>query len=618
MLRAMKFFSSFALLDDCTASDQAPRSRLYGDFVREHRCTDPQTLEAVCAAAQADLRDGLHAVLLADYEWGAKLLRAGHQALPAGDASCLRLLMFRELRHLSAQEVEDWLAAQEAAAHDELPTAGLLPLQPSIGRQEFESAIARIHEAIRAGESYQVNFTYRLAGQAYGEPLRLYRRLRRRQPVPYGALIRMDDGSCVLSCSPELFLRHEQGLLVAQPMKGTAARLPDALEDAAAALALSRDVKNRAENLMIVDLLRNDLGRIARTGSVRVPALFTVEPHGVVWQMTSTIEAQARPGLDLPALLRAAFPCGSITGAPKLRTMELIAELESTPRGLYCGAIGWLDAPRDGAACGDFCCSVAIRTLVLGPQGSDGLRPARLGVGAGIVLDSDAAAEFEECRLKARFATELGHEFELFETLFAQQPQGFRHLERHLARLSRSAHALGFRLDEPAARRQLDAALSALPAGVPHRVRLALRHDGLIGVTQAALAPLADGPVGLLLAEAPLAPSPLSAHKTTLRARYDAGVRAAEQAGAFDTLFFTPQGHLIEGGRSNVFVQLDGRWWTPPLCDGALPGVMREVAMAQLGAAERSLRREDLARAQSLSVCNALRGLLPARLASAD
>jgi para-aminobenzoate synthetase/4-amino-4-deoxychorismate lyase len=610
MLSAMTIF---ALLDDCTATPDAPRSRLYSGFVHEHRCTDPRTLEAMCAAVEADQRAGLHALLLADYEWGAKLLRAGHEALAPNDASSLRLLMFSELRQLSRDEADAWLAARDAATPG-LPTAGLLSMRASIDRPAFEAAIERIHAAIRAGESYQVNFTYRLEGGAYGEPLRLYRRLRVRQPVPYGAFIQLPEGGCVLSCSPELFLRHEQDRLTARPMKGTAARRADAAEDAAAARALAQDTKNRAENLMIVDLLRNDLGRIAQTGSVCVPALFTVEPHGVVWQMTSTIEARPRPGLDLPALLRAAFPCGSITGAPKLRTMQLIAELESTPRSLYCGAIGWLDAPRGDAACGDFCCSVVIRTLVLGPEGDGGLRPARLGVGAGIVLDSDAAAEFEECRLKARFATELGHEFELFETLFAQQPQGFRHLERHLARLRRSAQALGFRLDEPAVRRQLDAALTTLPQGVPQRVRLALRHDGRITVTQAPLAPLPEGPVGLLLAGEPLERSPLSRHKTTLRARYDAGVRVAEAAGAFDTLFFTPDGRLVEGGRSNVFVQLDGRWWTPPLADGALPGVMREVLMEELGAAERSLRREELALAQNLSVCNALRGALPARL----
>jgi para-aminobenzoate synthetase/4-amino-4-deoxychorismate lyase len=614
MLSAMTFF---ALLDDCTATLDAPRSRLYGGFVREHRCTDPRMLEAVCAAVEADQRAGLHALLLADYEWGAKLLRAGHESLAPDDGASLRLLMFRELRHLSRDEADAWLATQEAATPG-LPTAGLLPLQPSIDRAGFEAAIERIHAAIRAGESYQINFTYRLGGQAYGGPLHLYRRLRERQSVPYGAFIQLPDGGCVLSCSPELFLRHEQGLLTARPMKGTAARCADAAEDAAVAQALAQDTKNRAENLMIVDLLRNDLGRIAQTGSVRVPALFTVEPHGVVWQMTSTIEARPRPGLDLPALLRAAFPCGSITGAPKLRTMQLIAELESTPRDLYCGAIGWLDAPQGDAACGDFCFSVAIRTLVLGPEGEDGLYPARLGVGAGIVLDSDATAEFEECRLKARFATGLGHEFELFETLFAQQPQAFRHLERHLARLRRSAQALGFELDEALVRRHLDAALTALPQGVPHRVRVALAHDGSVSVTQAPLAPLPAGPAGLLLAEEPLQPSPLSRHKTTLRARYDAGVRAAEAAGAFDTLFFTPGGRLIEGGRSNVFVQLDGRWWTPPLADGALPGVMREVLMEELGAYERSLRREDLAHAQNLSICNALRGALPARLLGGD
>jgi para-aminobenzoate synthetase/4-amino-4-deoxychorismate lyase len=332
--------------------------------------------------------------------------------------------------------------------------------------------------------------------------------------------------------------------------------------------------------------------------------------------MTSTVQATLRPEVGMPELLRAVFPCGSITGAPKHRTMEWIAALESTPRGLYCGAIGWVDAPAQGSRIGDFCLSVAIRTLTLGAE-VDGLRPLRIGIGAGIVQDSRAADEFEECRLKARFLTGLDPGFELFETMHAD-PEGVRHLERHLARLARSARALGFAFDRDAALAALRQALPALAPGRPSRLRLALSHDGRLGLTHASLPPLAPGPVKLLIAGERLPDAnPLAAYKTTLRGHYDAGVRAAESEGAFDSLFFTADGRLVEGGRSTLFARIDGRWWTPPLADGALPGVMREVLLEDPAwqAVERTLRREDLEAAQALVVCNALRGALPAQLA---
>ncbi|WP_409970362.1 aminodeoxychorismate synthase component I [Piscinibacter sp.] len=408
----------FALLDDRNATAAQPTSRLYTGFVREHRCTDPATLDETWAAAESDLREGLHAVVLADYEWGAKLLRAGHAALPPGDTSSLRLLMFERLAKLSKPQTDAWLQARDAAPS----AAGVTGLRASVDRAAFHRAIHQIHEAIRAGETYQVNYTYRLDGLAYGSPVALYRRLRTRQPVPYGAFIALPPepqapGSAVrhvLSCSPELFLRHDGGVLTARPMKGTAARARTTEGDSEMARWLAEDVKNRAENLMIVDLLRNDLGRIARVGSVRVPDLFTIETHPTLFQMTSTVQARLASELSFADLLRATFPCGSITGAPKHHTMELIAELESTPRGLYTGAIGWVDAPPDGARCGDFCLSVAIRTLTLG-ESCSGLAPARLGIGAGIVIDSEADAEYEECLLKARFLTGLDTGLPRFE-----------------------------------------------------------------------------------------------------------------------------------------------------------------------------------------------------------
>lgn len=612
-----------ALLDDCEASASQPRSRLYTGFVREHRCDDAAALDATWAAVEADQGSGLHALLLADYEWGCALVGVGARD---GAPGSLRVLMFASLEHLTRAQVDDWLRRQDD--HRDTPApAGPLRLSRSVDRAEFRAAIAAIHEAIRAGETYQINYTYRLDGPAFGSPVALYRRLRARQPVRYGAFIALppavDAGAPthVLSCSPELFLRHTNDRLGAQPMKGTARRVAWPISDSETARGLHEDIKNRAENLMIVDLLRNDLGRIAKVGSVKVPQLFEVESHATVFQMTSTIEAELADGVDMPALLRASFPCGSITGAPKRQTMKHIRALESTPRGLYTGAIGWVDAPRDGHSLGDMCLSVAIRTLTLGAERPDGTRAARLGIGAGIVLDSVDDDEFDECELKGRFLTALDPGFALFETMLATRADGIRHRERHVARLLRSACALGFRADATELATALDAAVAALPGEGAWRLRLELAHDGAFATTRAALEPLPSASVELRLAPLPhdAPPTALAGFKTTLRAHYDAGVRAAQAQGAFDTLFHTADGRLIEGGRSNVFLRLDGRWFTPPIADGVLPGVMRSVLLDDpaWAASERTLTLADLARAESLVVTNALRGALPAHLARA-
>lgn len=609
----------FALLDDRHASAASPTSRLYTGHAHTRRCEDPAALDALWREVEADQRRGLHAVLLADYEWGAKLVGAGRR--DGDQRAALRVLLFRELQRLSADQTAAWLAGQEGAA--EPSAAGATDVRASVDRAAFHAAIHAIHEAIRRGETYQVNYTYRLDFQAHGTPVALYRRLRARQPVPYGAFIALPPDEVaasgtthVLSCSPELFVRHEAGLLTAKPMKGTAPRRTVFEGDSETARHLHLDTKNRAENLMIVDLLRNDLGRIAKIGSVKVPGLFDIESHATVFQMTSTVQATLREGTRAPEVMRALFPCGSITGAPKHQTMGLIAQLESTPRGLYCGGIGWIDAPRGDASCGDFCMSVAIRTLTLGAE-HGGLRAGRLGIGAGIVLDSEAEDEYQECQLKGRFLTGLDPGFALFETMHATREHGVRDLDRHLARLRRSAQQLGFGFDEVELREALQAAVDRLPAEGAQRLRLALERSGRFDVQGAPLSLLKPGPVGLLIADTLLpAARPLAAHKTTLRAAYDEGVRAAEAAGGFDSLFFSADGRLVEGGRSNVFLQLDGRWFTPPLADGALPGVARARLLEDpaLAASERSLGRDELARAEAIVVCNALRGALPARL----
>ncbi|VVE66401.1 aminodeoxychorismate synthase component I [Pandoraea captiosa] len=641
--------AAFALLDD--SADPAGGARLYTGLVREVTCDEPGVLSDALREVEEAARGGLHAVLLADYEFGVRL--NGVQTVATRRApGQFRVLLFADLQRLDAAQTQDWLERQtdqfdhvDQGAHAAHAThgapatpagapsvAGVAGLQNDVSDAAFDDAISRIHEWLSQGECYQINYTYRLHFDAFGSPIALYRRLRARQPVPYGALVMLPGtaglpGRAILSLSPELFLRHSRGQVEARPMKGTAPASGNASLDAQRSADLAADEKNRAENLMIVDLLRNDLGRLATPGSVKVPKLFEVTRFASVLQMTSTVTATLPDAVTFVDVLRALFPCGSITGAPKHRTMQLIGELETSPRGLYTGAIGWLDARSDAPhALGDFCLSVAIRTLELespgvsGMNGMSGLRRGRLGVGAGIVLDSKADEERDECRLKARFLSALDPGFELFETMQATRASGIAHLDRHLARLQASARYFGFVFDDAALRTQLAAVVATLDADNVHRVRLALSHNGTVALTHAVLTPLPGGSVTVLLADTA---SPTRAddlflrHKTTVRSRYDAAWKAAEAQGAFDVLFFNERGELTEGGRSTVFVKRHGIWTTPPLSCGVLPGVMRSVMLDDpaWAAVEAVVTREHLLSAQAIVVANALRGAVPAKIA---
>ncbi len=597
--------SCFALLDDAQhQKDQG--SRLYTRPLACLRLLSAEHLAEFVAAIGSELAAGHHVVGLFDYELGNSL-----QGLSSPEVSgrpVATALVFDRCQKLSAADVETWLAEEAgAAAH------AISNVTPMLDEPAFTEAVDTIHRYIVAGDTYQVNFTFPLRFDVHGEPVALYAALRTRQPVPYGALIRLPDGTMVLSLSPELFVSHTGSHLTCRPMKGTAPASGEPDIDERRVQALRTSAKERAENLMIVDLLRNDLGRIARTGSVRVSELFAVERFGSVLQMTSMIEAEAVPGLGLHQVFDALYPCGSITGAPKRRTMQLIHELERWPRRLYTGGIGWFEPPAVPGNLGDFMLSVPIRTLLLdAPDGND-RRVAEMGVGAGIVHDSDAGTEYQECLLKARFLTGIAPGFELFETMHATRA-GCRHVERHLARLARSATHFGFCFDEVIIRARLQSACEALPATQPARLRLALTVSGEVGITTAPLTSLAE-PVRLLLTD-DVMPSgdSMLAHKTTLRRAYDAGWRGAEAVGAFDTLFFNEHGELTEGGRSNVFLRLAGRWYTPPLSSGLLPGVMRALLLEDPAwdATERTLTRDDLRAAEAICVCNALRGVLAA------
>lgn len=607
----------FALLDDCDASAAEPRSRLYSGYVDTLTCSDSRAFPSLLARMEQALQCGLHAVGLFSYELGPELMATAQHPV---DQPLAQILLFTSHQKLSAEQVQAWLLeqgdSQSDSTHGHAFSAGIANIQANISESRFAQAIARIRAYIAAGDIYQANYTYRLHFDAFGSLYALYLRLRRRQPVPYGALIALPDGRAVLSLSPELFVRHENGRLTARPMKGTAPAGDDSRQDAVNAQALASDPKNRAENLMIVDLLRNDLGRIAALGSVAVPELFEVKRYSSVLQMTSTIRAQLRQDVTLEQLFTALYPCGSITGAPKRRAMQVIRELEPDPRGIYTGSIGWFDPiPYNSTQkIGEFCLSVPIRTLALQAPLPGGIRKGEMGVGAGIVHDSEIAEEYAECQLKARFLTGLQHEFTLFETLHATRSDGYRHLALHLQRLRASADYFGFAYQDERVRRSLEDALCQLPLDGAYRARLSLEQSGRCVVQTAPLTPL-PAQVKVLIGLHPTNPADLFLrHKTTVRELYDAAWRDAEAKGAFDTLFTNTEGELTEGGRSNIFLKMQGCWYTPPLQSGVLPGVMRSVLLAdpQWAASERRLTLADLRAAERVVVCNALRGAVAA------
>ena len=582
---------------------------------------------------EEQLRAGREVALFAGF--GAAAALADLEVRQHPGSPRVEALSFGAARQLADDAAVDaWLLERVRESGPEAP-AGLAAWRAQSGRGEYEQALQSILQRIEAGETYQVNHTFTLNARAFGHPIALYLALRRAQPTAYRALARL-RGRWVLSLSPERFFRLDrQGWIEVRPMKGTAPRHDDARSDAESAAWLRTDPKNRAENLMILDLLRNDLGRLARPGSVQVPRRFVTEPYATVWQMTSTVRAQLRDDVDWAQFWHALFPCGSVVGAPKHRTMRIIRELEPRARGLYTGAIGWLRPAPGGetpgtpcATLGDF--SVAIRTLEIDAARRGLTRAARLGVGGGVVADSTPRGEWDECWLKARFATSLDPGFGLIESFAAHYPTQRARIDAHLRRLGRSARHFGFAFDRHAVLRALAEAHSAWPgeavgAGAwSRRTRIELRHDGSFDIRCVPL-PATPPRVDVLLAEDVVpdpvldANDPLLRHKTTHRERYDRAWQACERVGAFDALFFNQRGELCEGARSNVFVRLDGRWWTPPLRCGLLPGVARAALLADpaLGAGERVLRREDLLRAQALMLSNGVRATLAATLRAA-
>jgi len=571
----------FVLLDDARAGGHA---RLYRDPVEIVVAHHAEEIAPALGRLRAAAAEGLDAAGWLAYEAGAAL----EPAAPARaiEGPLLWFGLFRGHQQLPADGVST-LLPDPAGAWAGAP-------RPRIDRSAYDAALARVLSYIEAGDIYQANLTFRAEVPFAGHPAALYALLRARAVAGHGALVATGD-QWLLSLSPELFFTLENGILTARPMKGTTRRDADPASDTALATGLREDPKQRAENLMIVDLMRNDLGRVARPGSVAVPRLFHVETYPTVHQMTSTVTARLADGLGAVDALAALFPCGSVTGAPKIRAMQVIAEVEPDARGVYTGSIGRIDA--DGSA--EF--NVAIRTLAIAAPGR-----AMLGLGSGVVADSKAGSEWTECLDKGRFVTAGERSFDLIETMRFDPEDGILLLERHLERIRASAETFGFPFDRHVVRNELQAATFRLRDAA--KVRLLLGPSGAVAI---GIAPLPDTPPGPIKVRIVPHLVPAQdfrlAHKTTRRAVYDAPRRAA---GTWEVVFTDADGCCTEGSFTSLFVERDGVLVTPPLARGLLPGVLRAELLATGRAVEGDLRPEDLGSGFFLG--NALRGLVAA------
>lgn len=585
----------FVLLENHLDPDRP--ARLFDDPIRVIRCNDPEDVPAALDAMAVANADGHYLAGFLAYELGyvvepkLRPLLPTHRELPL-----IWMGVFPRCREVPAENGPPLTPGVRSYAVDGLSL--------SIGRDAYLSAFDRVKDYIAAGDVYQINLTFKHRFCFSGDPVAFYNDLRREQKVAHAALIGGEDFH-VLSLSPELFLQTRGGDASMRPMKGTAPRGRTLEEDRDVKARLAADEKSRAENLMILDLMRNDLGRLAEVGTVAVTDMFRIETFRSLHQMTSGVSARLRPDIGLPDLIRSIFPCGSVTGAPKIRAMEIIRELETEPRGVYTGAVGMI-APN-----GDVDLNVAIRTIMLDDDGQ-----GELGIGSGIVFDSDGPAEFAESLLKADFMTGRDEPFELIETMRWDRDGGYYLLEEHLERLSESAAYFGYVCDVDAVRRTLDGVADAL-TGPCYRVRLTLDEYGRADVTSAVIdPPSSEARTRYVIAEeATDSTDRFLFHKTTRRQFYDGTrERLVRETGCDEALFVNEKGELTEGSYTNLFIERDGRLLTPPLACGVLNGTLRRALLADPDRAidETVLTPKDLETADRVYLGNSVRGLVRA------
>ena len=573
------------LFDDAREGGKPPR--IYRDPIETVTANAFEEIEPALERVRVALRNGRHAAGYLAYE-------AGHAFDSKLAASARKgqgtLLCFGLFEGYESPDLILLLPSPDGAY--------VGPLRPRIGQEDYQVAVREVRDHLFAGDFYQANLTFGCDLAVAGDPLAIYARLRRSSRAGWGGVAVYDDAT-VISLSPEQFFTIRDGVIEARPMKGTAARMADPQADRAAADELATDEKQRAENLMIVDLMRNDLARVSVPGSVEVPELFAVESYPTVHQLVSRISARLRPDCDAVDVIRTIFPCGSVTGAPKIAAIQALARLEPEPRGAYTGSMGWIEPSGDAAF------NVLIRTL----EWQTGAARARLGLGSGLVVDSVPSDEWAECLLKGDFVRRESQDFDLIETMGFDPSEGIVELDRHLDRMKASAADLDFKFDRHAARNELQAATFGRKRRA--MVRLLLSRTGAMAIQVRLYADPDEVPVSVAMRPLPVDPGDFRLRYKTTDRRFLDEARQGEQA--YETIFIDPDGQLTEGSRTNIFLERDGKLLTPPLTRGIMPGILRAKLIEEGRAEERDLAPADLQ--GGFFIGNIVRGLIPAKLA---
>ena len=611
----------FVLLDTSKTTPEENRTLLFTKPVAKLAFSAKQDSWTFFDSAQGYLNQGYYLAGWFAYEFGYVLEPALAPLLASlGDRQLAYVGVYRAPFSIDHSTPGQNTASLPFAACPikPLPQYQISNLTPSLSQTDYDAVLEQIKNYIEAGDTYQVNYTFKLLFDFAGCPESLYRDLRRNQPVSYSAYLDLGD-SRILSFSPELFFRKTAKYCQVRPMKGTMPRGRTPLEDQQLAAALTNDPKNRSENVMIVDLLRNDLGRLSTMGGVKITSLFAVETYATLHQMTSTIIGQIDDHVGLAELFKALFPCGSVTGAPKIRTMEIIHELEKQPRGVYTGGIGYI------APTGDAVFNVPIRTIVLNGKRGE------MGIGSGIVYDSNPEAEWKECLLKGKFLSRPRPDFQLIESILWQRDTGFWLLDRHLARLKASASYFDYTLDPETIAQQLYQAANSTTASTL-KFRLLLHQDGGVEISTSPCEPptalnwarvaseVATSKEALpkitVSKHATNSSWPLLYHKTSRRELYSSERQHAIEMGYFEVIFTNEKGEITEGSISNILLRQGQQLFTPPVECGLLAGICREYLLALHPEllSEKIMRPADLLTADALYLMNSIRGIVEVSL----
>ena len=550
--------------------------QIFTDAIKELKTKNIKEVKHLLAEVEAYQNEGYYAVGYVSYE-AAPAFETKFQVI-AGPLMSEYLLYFTI--HETVQ-IEPIPLAYEPIA---LPKSW----QELTSAEEYKAAIEQIHRHIRQGDTYQVNYTVQLQQNLTADPFAIYNRLVVEQNAHYNAFIQHDDVS-IISISPELFFKKDGDRLTTRPMKGTTNRGLTSESDLKQAQWLAQDQKNRSENMMIVDLLRNDMNRISKIGSEDVKSLCQVEQYSTVWQMTSTIETQLLPNSSLSDVFQALFPCGSITGAPKIATMEIIKKVEKQPRGVYCGAIGIL-MPQ-----GPSIFNVAIRTLQM--EGTKAI----YGVGGGITWDSNWEAEYEETKQKAAVLYRQNPKFNLISTGRVHQGK-LLFLEEHMKRLQESSRYFDYPFNKEKVKKQVEDLCQSLDFDTDYRLKMSLAKDGELTFEHNQLTGLADDFCQARLVEQTY---PLDSPYTYFKTSY----RPHISLGPHEQIYYNQKKELLETSIGNLVLKIEDQLYTPPIRLGLLNGIYRQNLIANNQVTERVLTLDNLKQAQAIYGCNAVRGL---------